>query len=476
VRILLATDAASEGIDLQRHCHQSGACGDPLESQPVGAAQRPHRPLRAEAPAAHLSLCGQGLCRAQRAPFPARLAPSELEADLEFLARVAEKVDQMREDLGTVGQVIADSVAAAMLDGRRVLETGQAERRLDPVRRQLKFERNLREQIERHSQQLGGKPADAAPGAGKHQSGGRCGAAVGRPATLQPSQIPPIPPHAPISSLAPAAAQRLLAAGAGGAASPAHPGDSPVTFDNAVASGRDDVVLVHLNHPLVQISLRLLRAEVWANTGGRWPAPRHDAHRAGHLLATPAVIAHARLVIVGGDSQRLHEEIITAGGEIREGRFRRMNVTQVSGLLTAASEQPAPSNVQEQLLRLWPTLRPSLLQSLDARAGDRGASLQAQLAERAAKEAADITAVLEELARSITNELNEPEFVQMQLDLWPQSERDQFQRNQAALRKRLAEIPGEIDGGDTAGRRALCQSAGAAVSGGCDVSCARGLR
>jgi hypothetical protein len=121
-----------------------------------------------------------------------------------------------------------------------------------------------------------------------------------------------------------------------------------------------------------------------------------------------------------------------------------MNVTQVSGLLTAASEQPAPINVQEQLLRLWPTLRPSLLQSLDARAGDRGASLQAQLAERAAKEAADITAVLEELARSITNELNEPEFVQMQLDLWPQSERDQFQRNQAALRKRLAEIPGEI--------------------------------
>ena len=27
---------------------------------------------------------------------------------------------------------------------------------------------------------------------------------------------------------------------------------------------RDDVVLVHLNHPLVQMSLRLLRAEIWA--------------------------------------------------------------------------------------------------------------------------------------------------------------------------------------------------------------------
>ncbi|MCV5264485.1 hypothetical protein OFC55_43180, partial [Escherichia coli] len=36
----------------------------------------------------------------------------------------------------------------------------------------------------------------------------------------------------------------------------------PITFDHDVARGRDDVVLVHLNHPLVQMSLRLLRAEV----------------------------------------------------------------------------------------------------------------------------------------------------------------------------------------------------------------------
>jgi hypothetical protein len=38
----------------------------------------------------------------------------------------------------------------------------------------------------------------------------------------------------------------------------------PITFDHAVAKGRDDVVLVHLNHRLVQMCLRLLRAEVWA--------------------------------------------------------------------------------------------------------------------------------------------------------------------------------------------------------------------
>lgn len=36
----------------------------------------------------------------------------------------------------------------------------------------------------------------------------------------------------------------------------------PITFDPQRAYRRDDVVYVHLNHPLVQQSIRLLRAEV----------------------------------------------------------------------------------------------------------------------------------------------------------------------------------------------------------------------
>ncbi|MDO2366846.1 hypothetical protein Q2475_29475, partial [Escherichia coli] len=36
----------------------------------------------------------------------------------------------------------------------------------------------------------------------------------------------------------------------------------PVTFDHEVAKGRDDLVLIHLNHRLVQMCLRLLRAQV----------------------------------------------------------------------------------------------------------------------------------------------------------------------------------------------------------------------
>ncbi len=442
VRILLATDAASEGIDLQRHCHQ------------LVHVEIPWNPNRLEQRNGRIDRYGQthtpliyhfvGKGYAERSQNSS-LAPSELEADLEFLARVVEKVDQMREDLGTVGEVIADSVVAAMLDGRRVLDMGMAERRIDPVRRQLKFERNLREQIDRLSQQL------AESRLSLHLSPENIKAVVdvalqlsGQP-PLRPAQDPILPADAPPRlwrlPLLSGSWQRALE----GLRHPHTQAVRPVTFDNAMASGREDVVLVHLNHPLVQISMRLLRAEVWANHGQR------GLHRATtrtvprHLYATPAVVAHARLVIVGGDSQRLHEELLTAGGEIREGRFRRMNVGQVRDLLDAGSDQPAPERVQEQLLALWPALRPALMQSLEVRSADRTQSLQAQLAERAAKEAADIRSVLEELARSITAELNEPEVVQLSLNLWPQTEREQFQRNQAALRKRLTEIPGEIE-------------------------------
>src|SRR5207302_5858386 len=86
----------------------------------------------------------------------------------------------------------------------------------------------------------------------------------------------------------------------------------PITFDHAVADGRDDVVLVHLNHRLVQMSLRLLRAEVWSTTG------RKRLHRItarlvpDHLLETPAVVAHARVVVTGGNDHRLHEEVMKA--------------------------------------------------------------------------------------------------------------------------------------------------------------------
>jgi hypothetical protein len=69
--------------------------------------------------------------------------------------------------------------------------------------------------------------------------------------------------------------------------------------------------------------------------------------------------------------------------------------------------------------------------------------LQKKLAERAGKEADDIRAILTELQRAIEEELDQPEAVQ--LTLFDEPEREQFQRNKLALQGRLKEIPAEIE-------------------------------
>jgi hypothetical protein len=74
---------------------------------------------------------------------------------------------------------------------------------------------------------------------------------------------------------------------------------------------------------------------------------------------------------------------------------------------------------------------------------ERVSSLTNLLADREAKEVADIAAVLTELKQAIEGELSGPEY--MQLELFTTSERDQYRRNVAALETRLAQIPVEIE-------------------------------
>ena len=219
----------------------------------------------------------------------------------------------------------------------------------------------------------------------------------------------------------------------------------PIVFDHALANGRDEVVLCHLNHRLVQMSLRLLRAEVWA-TKGKSKLSRITARVApNNVLRHPAMIAHARLVVIGGDCHRLHEEIITTGGWLREGRFARMNVGEVERVLAAAETVEPSEHMKQRLLELYPKHADSLAKVLEARMGDRTSGLAKALAEREEKEVTDITAILTELQRTIQEKLNDPALRQMEFEGWSDPEREQLERNMDSLRSRVRAIPGEIE-------------------------------
>jgi hypothetical protein len=216
-------------------------------------------------------------------------------------------------------------------------------------------------------------------------------------------------------------------------------------FDHNLTKGREDVVLVHLNHRLVQMSLRLLRAEVWSREG-RQKLKRITA-RVVPDTALPhlAVVAHARLVVIGGDCHRLHEEIIAAGGQLREGRFTRFSsLREMQDALAAATDREPSDSAKSKLLGLWDKNVGSLRQALEARMKERTDGLKKTLADRADKEAADIATILTELQKAIQEQLNDPLYSQAFLPGFAPIEKEQFERNADALRARLRAIPDEI--------------------------------
>jgi len=217
-------------------------------------------------------------------------------------------------------------------------------------------------------------------------------------------------------------------------------------FDHSLATGRDDVVLCHLNHRLVQMCLRLLRAEIWSQ-GLSKKLHRFTARMVpDSVLKTPAVIAHGRLLVLGGDNQRIHEEIIIAGGIIKEGRFNRMNVGETQAAYAAATDEEAPGFIEDTLKTIWPRVKDQLFQSLEARMNERTKNLQRFLDDRAEREVANFTAIMKELERSIQETLIGKDPVQLELELYGATDEEKRQREHdiQSLHTRLAEIPAEL--------------------------------
>ena len=444
VRILLATDAASEGIDLQNHC--SRLIHYEIPWNPNRLEQRNGRIDRHGQRASEVNIYHFVSSKFRDAQVGEDLNVGELDDDLEFLMRAVRKVESIREDLGKVGPVIAEQVEDAMLGRRRRLETRTAEEKAAPLRSLLKFERKLKEQIDKLHDQLQESRYEL------HLTPEHVRAVV--ETALELAGQPPLSRmilHDPngekpnIEVFAVPALRGSWAACKEGLEHPFTHRDRPIVFDHDAASGRDDVVLAHLNHRLVAMSLRLLRAEVWSPDSLRKLSRVTARTVPSVVLDTPAVIAHGRLLLLGGDNQRLHEELITAGGYLRQGRFARMNVGQVQQVLEAARPEMVSPQMQQRLQELWPTHSDALLQALEACMRERTNGLQKFLAERAEKEMSDITTILTELRSTILAELRQPEVVQLQLAGFSTAEQEQFERNMTALAERAEQIDAEIE-------------------------------
>ena len=448
VRILLATDSASEGIDLQNYCCRMIHYEIPWN--PNRLEQRNGRIDRHGQKSKRVLIhhfVGKGYHERERQHLDTKVG--DLEADLEFLMRAVRKIEAIREDLGKVGPVIANQVQEAMLGHRTRLDTTQAETDAEPVRKLMKFERDLDKQIKELMAQLNETKREL------HLEPENIRKVVetalqlaGQPPLIE-AKVPGIWPD-PKRFACPTFHLPALSGSwehcAEGLAHPFTGAPRAFTFDHGLMKNREDLVLVHLNHRLVGMSLRLLRAEVWSMEG------RKRLHRIAARIVPDtalqhlAVVAHARLVVIGGDAHRLHEEIITTGGQFREGRFVRFeSQKQLQEALSAATDKEPSSAVKDKLTALWPKNADALRSSLEARTRERTDGLKRILAERSEKEAGDITTILNELRTAIEAQLDDPYYRESFLPGLAPIEQEQFERNVDALRRRLREIPNEIE-------------------------------
>ncbi len=310
VRVLIATDSAGEGIDLQTHCHR-------LVNFDI-----PFNPSRLEQRIGRIDRYGQ-----RETPEIRHFAPESTSttyaADLDFMRRIAEKVGNVAQDLGSVNQVIGADVQnhfSPTATSRKATPTAPDDGN-SIITRALAGGIELNRRLTELSRTYAERKVEM------HLTPGNARRVVD--AALALTAQPPLVEvgHADTD------AQVFTVPGLGSAWQPAlrgldtrlEPGvPRPITFDDQ-ATQVTDLVHVHLGHALMQRSTRVLRSALFSVDA---PVNRVTAVVVDGLPQS-CVAAVSRLVLVGRGGLRLHEEVFLTGIRVRGQAMAEAKVEQV---------------------------------------------------------------------------------------------------------------------------------------------------
>ena len=373
VRVLLATDSAGEGIDLQAYCHR-------LVNFDI-----PWNPARLEQRIGRIDRYGQTEAPEIFHFVPERTATTYA-ADIDFLARIARKVGTAAQELGSMNAVIDHEIQSrfAPRSGRKAPVSS---RDTMLINKTLAGEQELNKQLDELSRSYEDKQRDL------HLTPRNTERVVNTALRLtrQPELVPvgdelTDSPVFDVPQLSTRWHKSLE-----GLTTRLNANPRPITFDRTAlidpetGSQRDDLVAIHLGHPLLQRSARLLRNALVADTS--------QIHRVTATvlpeLDRSCVAAVSRLVLVGRGGLRLHEEVFVTG--IRIGA-QDLAEDKVLALLDRALDPGAPDTashtVRERLAETWNApdsrLRERLKAAVDRRAQTNQSRVETQLERRQA--------------------------------------------------------------------------------------------
>jgi superfamily II DNA/RNA helicase len=432
VRVLIATDSAGEGIDLQTHCHR-------LLNYDV-----PFNPSRLEQRIGRIDRYGQ-----PQTPEIYHFAPDSTSttyaADMDFMRRIAEKVGNVAHDLGSVNQVIDAEIqqyfspAAASRKDKRVAPDDGGAIINRTLAGGLELNRRLTELSNTYSQRK--VEMHLTPGNARRVVDTALALTAQPPLVLIGDQDTDAEVFE-IPALGTAWQHTLR-----GLDTRLDPGVlRPITFDEHAAQGRTDIVHIHLGHALMQRSARMLRSALFSVDS--------PVHRVTAVimdgLPQSCVATVSRLVLVGRGGLRLHEEVFLTGIRLRGQAMAEAKVEELlDKALDAEDLTLAPEPVRAVLARDWNAahspLRNRLLAAMSRKAETRQERVTAALQ---ARRESDIKRAREIFAAFRVNLHGSRERLAAEIErqdemLFTDEQQAQRRRDLRAMEDRLANLDGE---------------------------------
>ena len=395
VRILVATDAAREGVNLQGHCADLFHIDIPWN--PARMEQRNGRIDRTLQPAPEV--------RCHYFVYPDRIEDQILET-------AVRKIATIQRQLGSLGAVLLGQIETAMENGlvpkvRPVVENVGSDAKTSTVDAELEAQRAdlaaVRQEVEKAGRRLENSKCvfDVDPDTlrgviemGLRLAGASSLNAAGQTSDQRPTFTLPALDRSwdvTLDSLRPARGRtedfwewRQKP-------------PKPVTF-HPLASMTEDAEQLHLAHPFVQRILDRFLAQGFG---------AHDLSRVTALVAPGEsvirVVAYARLTLFGAGAARLHDQLVPLAAAwsgdpsaVKPYKDRATAVNAVSSmekLLASGASAPNPK-IGKHILEHADALFRALWPHLEAEADALGVEARHGLAERARREATELRNLL----------------------------------------------------------------------------------
>ncbi|MCR2817310.1 DISARM system SNF2-like helicase DrmD [Microbacterium sp. zg.Y1090] len=438
IRILLATDAAGEGIDLQTYCHR-------LVSFDI-----PFNPNRLEQRIGRIDRYGQNETPLVWHPRADKQNTSDYAKDNDLLARLASKITNSEHDGISANEIIAPDLQRELGFGDAPARKSQTDAGGQVINRVLQAEHTLGANLTRLAERLEGSRDRM------HLHEGNLLRVLeeGLRISGQPRLIEVDDPReeARLFQVPPGVSRTWVSALAGLNTRLAPDVQRPITFDEQRARHRTDVVYAHLGHPLIQRAARELRGQVWTRTD--------------HVRGVSAVIVDgldqsfaagvARLVLVGEGGTRLHEEVFLAG--TRLSRRQELGMEKAEDLLASALDGTRLTRPSEQVLAKlasdWSTdsdtvdgIRSRVNAAVQRRAERLRGAVESDLLERRDAELATVEEIFARFRSTLESTLAAAEEARRsgeEMLFQLPEEKQQHDRDRTRIRTRLSHLDDEL--------------------------------